>query len=123
MEREHPSLSIVAISLDCADHDELAGFYAGLLDGAVIWRTESAAAVRIGPFALIAQRVDPYARPTWPGASVVHLDISCPDIRLEDQTDFAVAQGATIAGFQPDPRWVVMLDPAGHPFCLTPYTP
>ena len=24
---------------------------------------------------------------------------------------------------QPDPHWRVLLDPAGHPFCLTPFTP
>ena len=34
----------------------------------------------------------------------------------------AVALGATQPA-QPDPRWRVLLDPAGHPFCLTPFTP
>ena len=30
----------------------------------------------------------------------------------------AVAQGATLAGFQPQEDVRVCLDPAGHPFCL-----
>jgi hypothetical protein len=30
----------------------------------------------------------------------------------------AVAQGATLAGFQPKHDVRVCLDPAGHPFCL-----
>jgi hypothetical protein len=31
---------------------------------------------------------------------------------------YAVAQGATLAGFQPQDDVRVCLDPAGHPFCL-----
>ncbi|RZI55165.1 MAG: VOC family protein, partial [Zymomonas sp.] len=31
----------------------------------------------------------------------------------------AVECGATEAEEQPDPRWRVLLDPAGHPFCIT----
>jgi hypothetical protein len=37
--------------------------------------------------------------------------------------DMAVNHGARVSEFQPDPRWRVMLDPAGHPFCLTTVTP
>jgi hypothetical protein len=35
----------------------------------------------------------------------------------------AVALGARPADPQPDPRWKVLLDPAGHPFCLTTLVP
>jgi len=35
-----------------------------------------------------------------------------------------VELGATTAGHQPMPRaWRVLIDPAGHPFCLTTVTP
>jgi hypothetical protein len=37
-------------------------------------------------------------------------------------TGVAVALGATLPE-QPDPRWWVLLDPAGHPFCPTPFAP
>ncbi|MCR6704763.1 MAG: hypothetical protein NVV66_18580, partial [Cellulomonas sp.] len=35
----------------------------------------------------------------------------------------AVALGARLADPQPDPRWRVLLDPAGHPFCITTVAP
>lgn len=89
----------------------------------MLWQTSTAAAVRLGSGTLIAQRVEDYEPPSWPGAAIVHLDISGPDLDLPGQTAFAVAYGATVAGTQPRPRWVVLLDPAGHPFCLTPFTP
>ena len=37
---------------------------------------------------------------------------------LEAGVAHAVAQGATLAGFQPQEDVRVCLDPAGHPFCL-----
>ncbi|HVX07015.1 VOC family protein [Humibacter sp.] len=117
------TLAVAAVSLDCADHGALAGFYAELLGGSILWQTPAAAAVRAGSVTLIAQRVEPYERPRWPGTAIVHLDISGPDLDLPAQAEFAVACGATVAPVQPDPRWVVLLDPAGHPFCLTPFTP
>jgi hypothetical protein len=116
-------LAVVAVSLDCADHVELAAFYAALLGGSILWSTDSASAVRAGSITLIAQRVEGYERPVWPGASIVHLDISGPDLDLDASTAFAQARGATLAPAQPDPRWVVLLDPAGHPFCVTPFLP
>lgn len=123
MNRSRGRLAIAAVSLDCPDHDDLSRFYAELLDGAILWRTETAAAVAVGATTLIAQRVENYDPPTWPGSSVVHLDISGADVDLAAETLSAVASGATIAATQPDARWVVLFDPAGHPFCLTPFTP
>ncbi|MBO0811308.1 MAG: VOC family protein [Microlunatus sp.] len=123
MDGAHRDLAVVAISIDCADHDSLAAFYARLLNGRVDWRTDGAAGVRAGSLHLIAQRVTDYRPPAWPGTSIVHLDLSCRDIDLAAQTAYAIDCGATAAVVQPDPRWVVMLDPAGHPFCLTPFTP
>lgn len=34
----------------------------------------------------------------------------------------AVSLGAVEVDPQPDVRWRVLLDPAGHPFCMTPIT-
>jgi Glyoxalase-like domain len=56
------------------------------------------------------------------GASVVHLDLAAtPD--LDTATANAVRLGATLVQPQCDPRWNVLLDPAGHPFCITTLTP
>ena len=83
------------------------------------WVTDTAAGVAVGSYRLVAQRVSPYARPTWPGTSVVHLDLTCEPDDLPAFRTYAEQCGATLAPYQPDERWVVMLDPAGHPICLT----
>ncbi len=46
----------------------------------------------------------------------MHLDIEVED--LEAAVADAVALGATVAAFQPQETVRVLLDPAGHPFCL-----
>ena len=47
---------------------------------------------------------------------MMHLEIKVED--LPTAVAHAVAQGATLAGFQPQDDVRVCLDPAGHPFCL-----
>jgi hypothetical protein len=111
---------IAGISLDCADPRELAEFYARLLDGEVTWANDKAAGVVAGGYTLVAQKVSPYTPPTWPGTSIVHLDLTCEPADLPAFRRRAEQLGAEPAAVQPDERWVVMLDPAGHPFCLTP---
>lgn len=69
---------------------------------------------------LVAQLVEGHVAPRWPGSSIVHLDLTAED--LDAAQDRALTLGATLPD-QPDPRWRVLLDPAGHPFCLTPFTP
>jgi len=62
-----------------------------------------------------------YVPPVWPPADgqqqmMMHLDIAVDD--LEDGVAWAVDLGATLAEHQPQEGVRVMLDPAGHPFCL-----
>jgi catechol 2,3-dioxygenase-like lactoylglutathione lyase family enzyme len=47
---------------------------------------------------------------------MMHLEIRVDD--LDAAVAHAVAQGATLADFQPQEYVRVCLDPAGHPFCL-----
>jgi Glyoxalase-like domain len=47
---------------------------------------------------------------------MMHLDIAVDD--LEPAVAGALALGATQSEFQPQDDVRVMLDPAGHPFCL-----
>jgi len=59
--------------------------------------------------------------PTWPATSEgqqmqLHLDIGVLD--LEAEAARAEALGARQAAWQPQELVRVMLDPAGHPFCL-----
>lgn len=120
---EHPSdgLHFVGVSLDCADPDALARFYLELLGGELEWSNPDSAGVRVTSVLLVAQRVADYRPPVWPGASVVHLDLSAGALLGEPESR-ALGLGAMRAEFQPDSRWRVLLDPAGHPFCITTLT-
>jgi hypothetical protein len=116
------ALLVAAVSLDCADPGELGTFYQQLLDGEIVWANAGSVGVRTAHVVLIAQRVTPYTPPEWPGASIVHLDLAAtPD--LETATASAIRLGATLLQPQCDARWNVLVDPAGHPFCITTLTP
>ncbi len=115
-----PVLRLAAVSLDCADAAALAYFYVRLLDAELLWAKASSAGVRSGHWVLVAQQVTDYREPAWPGSSVVHLDLS-GDLAVPAMVDRAVQCGARVAAEQPDERWTVLLDPAGHPFCITPF--
>jgi hypothetical protein len=53
-------------------------------------------------------------------ASHAHLDFAVAD-DLDAAEARAIELGATKVGEQPNPdRWRVLIDPAGHPFCLGP---
>ncbi|CCF64627.1 VOC family protein [Nocardia cyriacigeorgica] len=120
-----PPLRVVGLSLDSADPETLAQFYLDLLGGKTLWRKESSVGVRISSgLALIAHRVPDHQRPAWPGSSIVHLDLAADDDRdLDECVDRAVELGASVAPMQPGDRWRVLLDPSGHPFCITTVTP
>jgi hypothetical protein len=116
----------VAVSLDCADAMPLAEFWAAMLGGEVLFATPTGVVVvQADGILVVAMEISDYTPPTWPDAGVpkqIHLDLVVADL------DAAVAEsellGATAAAVQPDPRrWRVLLDPAGHPFCLTTVTP
>jgi hypothetical protein len=72
-----------------------------------------------------SMEVPDYKAPTWPGSDIpkqIHLDLAVDD--LEASTTAALELGATLSPAQPHPdRWRVLLDPAGHPFCLTTQVP
>ena len=62
-----------------------------------------------------------YVAPTWPPVPggqqmMMHLDIEVDD--LDAGVRWAIEAGATLAEHQPQDGVRVMLDPAGHPFCL-----
>jgi hypothetical protein len=113
------------VSLDCADPEPLARFWAAMLDGEVASRGPTTIAVRTPWVWLTAIVIPDYEPPTWPDPAVskqIHLDLAVADL------DAAVAEalrlGARHAAVQPAPdRWRVLLDPAGHPFCLTTQVP
>jgi hypothetical protein len=118
-----PPLRMVAVSLDCADPGELARFYLTLLGGETLWSSPRSTGIRVpGGGVLVPQRVEGYRPPDWPGSALVHLDLT-GGVGLDGAVTRAIAAGAKEADFQPDPRFRVLLDPAGHPFCITTVVP
>ncbi len=112
------------VVLDARDARELAHFYQRLLG----WRmlTES------DPWCVLAPDEDAghslsfmpepgYQRPVWPPVAgepekSMHLDIEVDD--LHEAVAHALACGAQLPDFQPQDHVRVLLDPAGHPFCV-----
>ncbi len=114
-----------AVSLDCDDPAALAAFYRDLLNLRIIWESADFVALAGAPVLLTCQRTADYRRPDWPQNEVpkqIHLEIAVTD--LDEAERQAVARGAVAASPQPQPdRWRVLLDPAGHPFCVTSLIP
>jgi hypothetical protein len=108
-------------SLDCADAPTLAAFWAGLLGGEVTVAGDGYCVVSVPQGWLTTYEVEDYAPPTWPSGPrprQIHLDVRVTD--LEGAEARALALGATKPTTQPSPSgWRVLLDPAGHPFCVT----
>lgn len=74
---------------------------------------------------LTLMRVDNFVPPNWlkgPQRQQLYLDIAVEE--LDTAAEAAIALGATSTAHQPAPgQWRVLLDPAGHPFCLTVVRP
>jgi catechol 2,3-dioxygenase-like lactoylglutathione lyase family enzyme len=131
---DRPRLAVTSVTIGAPDPRELAAFYARLLGWPVTasdpprpgmppgdgWAQLRPPADETGPtlnFEYEAQ----FTRPAWPAVAggqnaTQHLDIAVAD--LEETVSWAVAAGAELAGFQPQDDVRVLLDPAGHPFCL-----
>jgi hypothetical protein len=119
------TIRLGSISLECAEPAPLAAFWATLLGGEVAFESDDFVAVKLDRVWLSTIKVDNYQPPTWPSGEVpkqIHLDLSVDDLASAEAE--AVALGALKAAVQPEPeRWTVMIDPAGHPFCLSTQIP
>ena len=107
------------IVLDCPDPEALAAFYAAMLD----WKVDPSEGwidvkAEHGQ-CLSFQKVEGYVAPEWPGQEKpqqMHLDVVVDD--LDDAEAAVLELGATKHEHQPGTTFRVLLDPAGHPFCL-----
>lgn len=121
---KEPRFVVAATVLDSADAQALAAFYRQLLGWDVV-ADEEADWVMLRPAGggagLSFQTEPAYVRPVWPSTGdqqqmMTHLDIATDD--LGGAVARACELGATVAEWQPQHDVRVMLDPAGHPFCL-----
>ena len=115
-----PVATLKMVTLDCADPEASATFWSSLLGWDVV-HSEKDYAMLAGPSSALGfGRVEDYAPPTWPnehGSKQFHFDLAVAD--LDDAARAAVDLGATLPDYQPGETWRVLLDPSGHPFCLT----
>lgn len=127
-------MEVAAVTIGAPDPRALAAFYGRLLGWSVV--AEDPPEPGAPPASGWAQLRPPpgtagltlnfeyeahYAPPVWPSEAgkqqtMEHLDIAVND--LDETVAWAIAAGATLANHQPQEDVRVMLDPAGHPFCL-----
>jgi len=129
-----PGLRVTSVTIGAPDPRALAAFYARLLGWSVTvseaarpgyppedgWAQLRPSPGEQGPTLNFEYEAE-YTRPVWPSVAgeqhiTQHLDIAVTD--LEASVAWALEQGATLAGYQPQEHVRVLLDPAGHPFCL-----
>ena len=116
-------MTMTAAVLGTPDPRALAEFYQRLLGWQIRTNEPDWVTLRSpeGGAGLSFQAEEWHVPPTWPAGPddqqmQVHLDIEVDDI--ESAAAYAVGSGAVLADFQPQEDVRVLLDPAGHPFCL-----
>ena len=117
-------ITLSSVTIDSSDFSALADFYVKLLDGKIV-REFGGHGVAVGfpdtDIALNFQNADGYEPPVWPEEpgkqqQMEHLDLLADN--LDEAVQKAIGLGAKKAPQQFVPGIMVMLDPAGHPFCL-----
>jgi Glyoxalase-like domain len=118
-----PIIDLAAVIVDCAaqESDVMAAFYRAACGGEIIRSDAGSAWLKVNGITVIFREVEGYQAPTWPESDVpmqIHLDFNVDDLTGAE----ALLQqcGATTADYQPhrEQGLVIMLDPAGHPFCI-----
>jgi catechol 2,3-dioxygenase-like lactoylglutathione lyase family enzyme len=113
----------VAAVLSAADPRALAAFYLRLRGWSVVHDEPVTVMLRPPSRGVgLSFEIEPdYRRPVWPTSAnepqiMAHVDIAVDDV--ETATQCSLDAGATLAEHQPQEGVRVLIDPAGHPFCL-----
>lgn len=111
------------VVLEAPDALALATFYSELLGWEIA--SEDADGAGIAPSDGVAyigfQTSSDYVRPVWPsvpGAQQITMHLDFEVVDLPTAVAHAIELGAQEADHQPQANVRVLLDPAGHPFCL-----
>ncbi len=122
-ESGRPAFRLQTINMDCHSALAMADFYGRLLGWPVTYGDDEYILMEnpAGGTGLSFQREDWYQPPVWPeepGAltKMIHLDIGVDD--LDAAVAAVLAAGGRLAPHQPRDDLRIMLDPAGHPFCM-----
>lgn len=118
-----PSPQLQTVNIDCADAAAMADFYGRLFGWKISYQDSDFILLRdpAGGTGLSFQERDDYEPPVWPEEpgsqdKMLHLDLKVDD--LDAAVAHALASGARLAAHQGRDDLRVLLDPAGHPFCL-----
>jgi catechol 2,3-dioxygenase-like lactoylglutathione lyase family enzyme len=136
---QRPRMQVTSAVLGAPDPRALAAFYERLLGWTLVaneparpgfpeedgWALLRPPPEHHGLLAMSFQWEPDYVPPVWPPvngapAMMIHLDIAVDD--LDAGVAWAQEAGAVLAEHQPQEDVRVMLDPAGHPFCLFPWS-
>lgn len=113
--------TVKMLTLDSADSHRDARFWSSVLGWDIVHQQDEYVMLRgPGGLALGLGTVQDYEPPGWPnerGSKQFHLDLAVDD--LDVATAHCIELGATLPDEQPGATWKVLLDPSGHPFCLT----
>lgn len=111
------------VVLEAPDAQALARFYSQVLGWPVVTEELGWAVIKAEEsVTYISFNSSPnYVAPVWPCVEgsqqmMMHIDVAVDD--LDAALAHAIELGATLATYQPQDTTRVMLDPAGHPFCL-----
>ncbi|MDR2506251.1 MAG: VOC family protein [Oscillospiraceae bacterium] len=118
------SAKLANITIDCGDSKALASFYYKLLGGELkeAWGCPYLASANSDAPGLLFVQEDDYVAPVWPEEEgkqqkSLHLDFVTDE--YEESIAAALELGAVKASLQVAPdHFTVLLDPAGHPFCM-----
>ena len=124
----NPSIRWTTLTIDCSDAEALGMFYSRLLGWDVV-ASDGRGWLQLrdpsGGVGVNIQAEDGYEPPVWPDragrqAKMMHVEVLVDD--LDAAVRLVLESGGMEAPRQPpdrdQARLRVMLDPAGHPFCL-----
>jgi|SRR5829696_3937239 len=114
-----PPTVIGGLTIDCDDAAAMVAFYAEAFGGRPDPAFLRTPCVRVDGLLLVFRENPDRVRPAWPGSDMqMHFEIFVDN--LDRQEARLIAVGATRPPEQDgtDPTFTVLLDPAGHPFCI-----
>lgn len=114
-----PVASLAMVTLDAPDAAVLGEFWSQVLGWPVAFSDENYVMLTGPSHALGIGTIPDHQRPSWPddGRKQFHLDLAADDVEAAARR--CVELGATRPDEQPGEGYVVLIDPAGHPFCVT----
>jgi hypothetical protein len=112
---------LAAVTLDAPDPGALAEFYTALTGWKELFASDDFTYIgnSDGSQRLGFQKVTDLEVAGWPSSKKqFHLDFSVSDLGKAEE--LLLSKGATKPDFQPGgDKWTVLVDPVGHPLCLT----